>query len=275
MQCELGDLDARVDGILHEQITVIAVGAEHQRTAVGDQPALATEVVFEGGVFDVADVVGGDVEEDSHVEGQAVDAVDLVGLGGDLHHQVSHAVIRGLAHHAERVQRLRRGQLRRQHGMTVKAEVHRREQRATAMRIFVQDGMRQIGGGGLAFGAGDADDREFVLGHAVEGGGQQAQGLARVVDDESRNLGVIGEVTFRHIGDETALLESVKEFRPEAALAHQQRAFAHGAGVIGDMRERHIGIVDAIGIQAPTFRCDDLIEQMMGGQQMHAVGKGQ
>ena len=254
---------------------MVAVGAEHQRTAVGDQPALATEVVFEGGVFDVADVVGGDVEEGSHVEGQAVDAVDLVGLGGDLHHQVSHAVVRGLAHHAERVQRLRRGQLRRQHGMTVKAEVHRREQRATAMRIFVQDGMRQIGGGGLAFGAGDADDREFVLGHAIEGGGQQAQGLARVVDDESRNLGVIGEVTFRHIGDETALLEPVKEFRPEAALAHQQRAFAHGAGVIGDMRERHIGIVDAIGIQAPTFRCDDLIEQMMGGQQMHAVGKGQ
>jgi len=159
--------------------------------------------------------------------------------------------------------------------MAVETVIDRGEQCATTVGIGVEDGLREVCGGGLAFGAGDADDREFVLGHAVEGGGQQAQGLARVVDDESRNLGVIGEVTFRHIGDETALFEPVKEFRPEAALAHQQRAFAHGAGVIGDMRERHIGIVDAIGIQAPTFRCDDLIEQMMGGQQMHAVCKGQ
>ena len=141
----------------------------------------------------------GEIEEGSHVEGQAVDAVDLVGLGGDLHHQVSHAVVRGLAHHAERVQRLRRGQLRRQHGMTVKAEVHRREQRATAMRIFVQDGMRQIGGGGLAFGAGDADDREFVLGHAVEGGGQQAHGLVHVLYDDADGFRAIGVFGFRHV----------------------------------------------------------------------------
>ena len=57
-----------------------AVGAEDEGAAVGDEPAFAVEVVFEGGVFDVADVVGADVQEGSDVEGYAVDAVDFVGL---------------------------------------------------------------------------------------------------------------------------------------------------------------------------------------------------
>ena len=59
---------------------MVARGIEHQCFAVGDELAFAVEVVFEGGVFDGADVVGGDVEECSDVEGQAVDAVDFVCL---------------------------------------------------------------------------------------------------------------------------------------------------------------------------------------------------
>ncbi len=224
-------------------------------------------------MFDVADVVGGDVEEGSHVEGQAVDAVDLVGLGGDLHHQVSHAVVRGLAHHAERVQRLRRGQLRRQHGMTVKAEVHRREQRATAMRIFVQDGMRQIGGGGLAFGAGDADDREFVLGHAVEGGGQQAHGLVHVLYDDADGFRAIGVFGFRHVCGQAFAVDAVKEFRLETALDEQHRTGLDLAGIVGDRPDRLIRAGQIRSVKRPSTAVNDFAKQMMLLQHVDCIGK--
>lgn len=69
--------------------------------------------------------------------------------------------------------------------LAVEAVVDRREQRGLAARDGVEDGVRQVCGGGLAFRAGDADERELVLRIVVEGLGEQAQRLARVVDDES------------------------------------------------------------------------------------------
>ena len=84
MQGEGGHADAGCLRVLPQQIGVQTVRAEYQRLRVDDDLALAIQVILERGVFDRADVVGGDVEERGHIESQAIDAVHLVRLGGCL-----------------------------------------------------------------------------------------------------------------------------------------------------------------------------------------------
>ncbi len=65
--------------------------------------------------------------------------------------------------------------------------------RAAPAASRVQQVLHEIGGGGLALGAGDADELEPAatagLGDTVEAGQQQAQGLAGVPNDQVRNAG--------------------------------------------------------------------------------------
>ena len=119
-----------------------------------------------------------------HIESQAIDAVHLVRLGGDLHHQILHTVIGRLAHHAEGVHRFGCGQIGFDVGVAVKAIIDRGEQCGLAAGDGVDKRLREVRGGRLALGAGDADDRELVLRISVERGGQQAHRLTCVVDDQ-------------------------------------------------------------------------------------------
>ena len=184
MQGEGGHADAGCLRVLPQQIGVQTVRAEYQRLRVDDDLALAIQVILERGVFDRADVVGGDVEERGHIESQAIDAVHLVRLGGDLHHQILHTVIGRLAHHAEGVHRFGCGQIGFDVGVAVKAIIDRGEQCGLAAGDGVDKRLREVRGGRLALGAGDADDRELVLRISVERGGQQAHRLTCVVDDQ-------------------------------------------------------------------------------------------
>ena len=185
MQGEGGHADAGCLRVLPQQIGVQTVRAEYQRLRVDDDLALAIQVILERGVFDRADVVGGDVQERGHIESQSVDAVHLVRLGRDLHHQILHAVIGRLAHHAEGVHRFGRGQIGLDVGVAVKAIIDRGEQCGLAAGDGVDKRLREVRGGRLALGAGDADDRELVLRISVERGGQQAHRLTCVVDDQA------------------------------------------------------------------------------------------
>ena len=185
MQGEGGHADAGCLRVLPQQIGVQTVRAEYQRLRVDDDLALAIQVILERGVFDRADVVGGDVEERGHIESQAIDAVHLVRLGGDLHHQILHTVIGRLAHHAEGVHRFGCGQIGFDVGVAVKAIIDRGEQCGLAAGDGVDKRLREVRGGRLALGAGDADDRELVLRISVERGGQQAHRLTCVVDDQA------------------------------------------------------------------------------------------
>ena len=188
-----------------------------------------------------------------------------VGLGGDLHDQVAHAVVGGLAHHPERIQRLRRRQVGLLVGMAVQAVVHGGEQRAAAARMGVEDRLRQVGGGGFAFGAGDADDGQFVLRASVELRRQQAERLARVVHDQSRGAGGGRIIGVGHVGGQPPPIQTVQIFRPEPPLADEQRTAAHGARVVGDGGERHVGRRIIGGLHHPTVIVDDLPEQAMVG----------
>ena len=155
MQGEGGHADAGCLRVLPQQIGVQTVRAEYQRLRVDDDLALAIQVILERGVFDRADVVGGDVEERGHIESQAIDAVHLVRLGGDLHHQILHTVIGRLAHHAEGVHRFGRGQIGLDVGVAVKAIIDRGEQCGLASGDGVDKRLREVRGGRLALGAGD------------------------------------------------------------------------------------------------------------------------
>ena len=254
-------------GILTDQIGMVAVGAEDQRAAVAGDLTLAIQVVLERGVFDGADVIGGDVEECARVKGQSIDPLHLVRLGGHLHHQILHAVIDGFAHHAESIHRFGGGQIGFHVRAAVQAIVHRGEQCRLAVAIGAQHGLHEVGGGGLALGAGDADDRERILRTVIEFGGQQAHGLARVVDDQTGGAGRGGILGFGHVCGESGGVDAVQIFGLEPALAAQERAGLHLARVIGDGGERHVGAGDVRRIIGPQIPLNDLTQQMVLPQQ--------
>ena len=52
--------------------------------------------------------------------------------------------------------------------MAVKTIVHGGKQRALAAGTAIEHRLREIGGGGLAFGAGDADHLQLVLRTTIE-----------------------------------------------------------------------------------------------------------
>ena len=218
-------------------------------------------------MFDGADVVGGDVEERCGVEVEAVDAVDFVRLRRDLHHQVLHAVRDRFAHHADRVERFRGGQVGLVVVLAVEAVVDRREQRRLAARDGVEDGVRQVGGRGLAFRAGDADERELVLRIVVEGLGEQAQRLARVVDNQSGGLRVVTVIVLGHVGGHAQLVGVLEVFGFEPALAAHDRTVDDVLGAVGDRGELLAGALHGDRIHRPLVRGDDLPEQMVLVQQ--------
>ena len=133
--------------------------------------------------------------------------------------------------------------------------------------------MRQIGGGGLAFGAGDADDREFVLGHAVEGGGQQAHGLVHVLYDDADGFRAIGVFGFRHVCGQAFAVDAVKEFRLETALDEQHRTGIDLAGIVGDRPDRLIRAGQIRSVKRPSAAVNDFAKQMMLLQHVDCIGK--
>ena len=219
MQRKSGDRYIRGLSILPNQIGMIAVGAEHQCAAIVCDLPLAIQIILECGVFDGADVVRGNIEECPSIERQAIHALHFVCLGGDFHHQIPHAVIRGFAHHAESVHRLGRGQVRFCICVAVQAIVHRREQCGPAAGIGVEHGLHKIGGGRLALGAGDTDDGQLILRATIELSGQQAHGLTRIIDDQSSGAGDGGILGFGHVCGKSGLIDVRQVIRLEPALA--------------------------------------------------------
>src|SRR5258705_398086 len=64
-------------------------------------------------------------------------------------------------------------------------DVHGADQAAAALHVS-EDVADEIGGGGLAVGAGDAQDMNFVAGMLEEGVGQERGGGGDVFDDDLR-----------------------------------------------------------------------------------------
>ena len=226
-------------------------------------------------MFDGADVVRGNIEECPSIERQAIHALHFVCLGGDFHHQIPHAVIRGFAHHAESVHRLGRGQVGFCICVAVQAIVHRREQCGPAAGIGVEHGLHKIGGGRLALGAGDTDDGQLILRAAIELSGQQAHGLTRIIDDQSRGAGDGGILGFGHVCGKSGLIDVRQVIRLEPTLAAQERAGNDLARVIGNGSERLVSVGKIRCIVGPAIALDDFAEQMMSVEQFGGRSQSQ
>ena len=215
-----------------------------------------------------ADVVRGDVEECAQVEGQPIDPVHLVGLGGDLHDHVAHAGIHGLPHHPEEVQGLRGRQFGLPVVLPVQAVVDGRKEGRPSARKLVEHTLEEVGGGRLPLGSGDADQGEVILRVSIVGRSQEAHGLAYVGNDDARGLAPFGQVRLGHIGSHPGLVASVQVFGLEIPLAEEEAALFHLAGVVGQRLELGRLAVLVRSIQGPVPALNHLAEQVVPAQQI-------
>ena len=246
---------------------MLGVRLQHQCVAVSHDLALAEQVVLEGRVFDAADVIRRDVEKRPHVEGQPVDAFHLVGLRGHLHHQIAHAGVGRLPHHAEEVQGLRRRQIGFTVVLAVEAVAHRGEQCRLPTGEGVQDGLREVRSGRLPLGAGDAGERKSMLRVAVEGRSKQGHRAAHVRDDNAHGPGACRIIGLGHVAAQAGGVRGIKVFRAEAPLAEQQGVRIHRPRVVADGGEdRRLHMRQPRGGKCPPGARDDLAQQPMLAQ---------
>ena len=89
----------------------VGAAADDGELAVFHQLQLALEVILEIFVLQRADVVLREIEEQPNGEGNAVDPLLLVRLGGDLHRQVADAVGQGIGEALLQFQAFRGGKV--------------------------------------------------------------------------------------------------------------------------------------------------------------------
>ncbi len=109
-----------------------------------------------------------------------------------------------------------------------------------------QPALDEVGGGGLARGAGDADLEEILAGRSVDRDRQAAHPGARVVDDQDRQAGLGGAVRARGVGQDRGgaevggLGDEVGAVQPGARQRRVDVARADRPGVMGDAGDRYI-----------------------------------
>lgn len=107
----------------------------------------------------------------------------------------------------------------------------------------LQAALDEVGGGGLAGGAGDADLEQVAAGPAVDRRRQFAHPSARVVDHEDRQAGRGGAFGAGRVGEHGGgaeaggLGDEVGAVGAGPGQGGVQVAGAHGAGVMGDPRD--------------------------------------
>ena len=143
-----------------------AGGALHQKRGPGvvdvDQahPALLEEkrlgpAIFLHGVVEIQMILG-EVGEKAHVEGDAAHPVEAQGVGRDLHHHVGAAGVGHLAEEGLQFETLGSGAFGVQH-LAADHVLNGAHQAHLGPQAILQNVFDQVGGGGFAVGAGDAD----------------------------------------------------------------------------------------------------------------------
>ena len=145
----------------------------------------------------------------------------------------------------------------------VHAIVHRREQCRRVSTQRVDDGVRVVRGGGLALGAGDADQCELTLRVVVVCLGENAECFLVVGDDEPGRVRVRRIIVRRHVRRHAELVRLLEVFRIEVPFAYEQTAWRHRARVVGDCRERHLVVLYGGRVHGPHVRGDDLMQQIL------------
>ncbi len=219
------------------------VHVAYRPAALAEEGGFAGAVLLQVGVLAGADVVRGQVQEHSGVEGEAVQALELHGLGGCLQHHIG----------APGVGHLPQGPVEGDGlgggvgavGQLFPPDV--RPQGADHAGLVPgggQDVPDHVGGGGLALCAGDGDEGQIVPGAAVELGGQQGQGGPGIVHGgagdalgQGRGAHHGGGAPIQGLGDVGAAVGAV------AGQGGEQGAGGRLPGVAGELAD--LGILGA------------------------------
>src|SRR5690606_12451050 len=173
-------------GLLGEAAAVLVVHVDQAEPAAGQggQLRLGLEVALHPGVE--LHVLRAEVGEDGDVVDAAVDPARHQGVAGDLH---GDRVRAAFAHDGE--QRLEVGGLGRgAFGLdALVADAHLDGADEPGAADGPQTALDEVGGGGLAGGAGDADLQQVAARVAGDGGGQFAHPRPRVVDHQRGESG--------------------------------------------------------------------------------------
>ena len=184
-----------------------------------------------------------EVGEDTHGEAYAIDAIQRQGVGGDLHDHVGTA---GVGHPAEQLlqlEGLRRGALRVE-DFAADHVLNGADQAHLGTGLLLQNALDEVGGGGLAAGAGDADHGHLAGGVIEPVAGDHRQSAAGVLHNYVGNVAVgcmladnTGRAFFAGHGDEAVAIGL------GAGDSHEQPALRRLAGVVADVGDVgvHIG----------------------------------
>ena len=198
--------------------------------------------VFLHGVVEVQ-VILAEVGEDAHGEADAVYPVQGQCVGGDLHHHMGAARVGHLAEQLLQLEGFGGGALGVQH-LVADHVLDGAHQTHLGPGLLLQDALDEIGGGGLAAGAGNADHGHLAGGMVEPVGGHQRQRLAGAFHLHIGDIPLRHTLThhthgtlFRRYGDEPVAVHRL------AADGHEHVARRGGAGVIADAGDllRHIG----------------------------------
>ena len=129
------------------------VGVVHRHVALAEQQRLGVAVVFHGLVE--VQMVLGEIGEHAHRKGNAVHPVQRQRVGGYLHHHVGAARVRHLPEQALQFKGLRRGALGGDH-LVADHVLNGADKTHLGPGLLLQNALDEIGGRGLAVGAGDA-----------------------------------------------------------------------------------------------------------------------
>ena len=205
----------------------------------------------------IVEVVAREVGEHGGAELQAQHALLVDTMGADLHHGLFAAGVAHLREHAENVEGLGGGLVRRD-GAGAEVVVDRADE--TDALLAAEQVLDQVGDGGLAVGSGDADDLEVAVGELVETAGDAGERGAGVGDLDEGDLGGRGRRDLlRDHGDRASVHGLVDERgsvgaqageREEQRARHDATAVHHEPGdrtVEGAFDGDRLVLTDVVG----------------------------
>ena len=209
------------------------IGVHHAGVTVLEQDGLGVTVGLHGLVE--VQVVLGQVRKDAHSVMDAVHPVQEQGVGGGLHHHMGAAARAHLGQQSLQFKGFRGGALRGEDLLADHVLVGADESHLGPQGLL-QDGLEQVGGGGLAVGAGDGHHGHRVRGVAVEIGAHHRQGAAGI---RHPNIGNVLPRGFfaqhRRRAGLHGLADEIMAVHSKAVHCHKQIAGPGLTGVIAHM----------------------------------------
>ena len=220
-------------GVRHQPLRPGIVRVHHAHVAVLEQDGFGVAVGLHGLVE--VQVVLGEIGEDAHGEVDAVHPLQHQGVGGGLHHHMGAARVPHPGEELLELQGLRRGPLGGDHLVADHVLVGA-DQAHLGSRLLLQNGLEQIGGGGLAVGAGDGHHGHIVRRVAVIVGGHHRQGPAGIVHPDVGDISLRRRPFAHHRGGARrhGLGNVCVAVGGKAGHGHEQISCRRGAGIIAD-----------------------------------------